>query len=122
MSSAKASGVPVRPARAGTVAWADCRAAAGPYDFKLIKKWGGPTKDAANLSNAHCISIDATDPRGPLVWVASRSQSQIKAFMLDGTYADIIDLSGTFVGQFISRDDKIRRRRSTRGRRVRTGG
>ena len=68
---------------------------------------GGATKDAANLSKPHGISIDATDPRGPLVWVPSRSQSQIKAFTLDGTYVDTIDLPGTFAGQLVSRDDMI---------------
>ena len=95
----------------GTLLIADGYGSNFIYEFtlegKLIKKWGGPTKDDANLSNAHGISIDATDPRGPLVWVPSRSQSQIKAFTLDGTYVDTIDLPGTFAGQLVFRDDKI---------------
>jgi hypothetical protein len=95
----------------GTLLIADGYGSNFIYEFtlegKLIKKWGGPTKDAANLSNAHGISIDATDPRGPLVWVPSRSQSQIKAFTLDGTYVDTIDLPGAFAGQLVFRDDKI---------------
>lgn len=76
-------------------------------DGKLLKKWGGPTKDAANLSNAHGISIDTSDPKGPLVWVPSRAQNQIKSFTLDGQYVDTIDLPGAFAGQLVFRDDKI---------------
>ena len=81
------------------------------YEFslegKLLKKWGGPTKDAANLSNAHGISLDTADPRGPLVWVPSRSQNQIKAFTLDGKHVDSLDLPGAFAGQLFFRGDKI---------------
>jgi sugar lactone lactonase YvrE len=81
------------------------------YEFslegKLLKKWGGPTKDAANLSNAHGISIDADDARGPLVWIPSRAQNQIKAFTLDGKHVDTIDLPGAFAGQLFFRGDKI---------------
>lgn len=95
----------------GTLLIADGYGSNFIYEFtlegKLVKKWGGPTKDDANLSNAHGISIDATDPRGPLVWVPSRSQNQIKAFSLDGTYVDTIDLPGAFAGQLVFRDDKI---------------
>lgn len=95
----------------GTLLIADGYGSNFIYEFtlegKLLKQWGGPTKDDANLSNAHGISIDATDPRGPLVWVPSRSQSQIKAFTLDGAYVDTIDLPGTFAGQLVFRDDKI---------------
>ena len=95
----------------GTLLIADGYGSNFIYEFtlegKLIKKWGGPTKDAANLSNAHGISIDANDPRGPLVWVPSRSESQIKAFTLDGTHLETIDLPGAFAGQLVFRDDKI---------------
>ena len=81
------------------------------YEFtlegKLLKKWGGPTKDAANLSNAHGISLDVADPRGPLVWVPSRSQNQIKAFTLDGHHVDTLELPGAFAGQLFFRGEKI---------------
>jgi DNA-binding beta-propeller fold protein YncE len=96
---------------AGTLLVADGYGSNLVYEFslegKLIKKWGGPTKDAANLSNAHGISIDVTDPRGPLVWVPSRSQNQLKAFTLDGKYVDTLDLPGAFAGQLFFRGDKI---------------
>ena len=96
---------------AGTLLVADGYGSNFVYEFslegKLLKKWGGPTKDAANLSNAHGISIDAADPRGPLVWVPSRSQNQIKAFTLDGKHVDTLELPGAFAGQLFFRGDKI---------------
>jgi DNA-binding beta-propeller fold protein YncE len=96
---------------AGTLLVADGYGTNLIYEFslegKLLKKWGGPTKDAASLSNAHGISIDAADPRGPLVWVPSRSQNQIKAFTLDGKHVDTLDLPGAFAGQLFFRGDKI---------------
>jgi hypothetical protein len=95
---------------AGTLLVADGYGSNFVYEFtlegKLLRKWGGPTKDAANLSNAHGISIDATDPRGPLVWVPSRNQNQIKAFTLEGKHVDTIDLPGAFAGQLCFRGDK----------------
>ena len=63
--------------------------------------------DEANLSNAHGISLDLSDPERPLAWVPSRNQSQIKAFTLDGKFVEKIDLPGTFAGQLFFRDDKI---------------
>ena len=97
---------------AGTLLIADGYGSNFIYEFtlegKLLKKWGGPTKDNANLSNAHGISIDtASDPQRPLVWIPSRSQSQLKAFTLDGTYVETIDLPGAFAGQLVFHDDKI---------------
>ena len=97
---------------AGTVLIADGYGSNFIYEFtlegKLLKKWGGPSKDAANLSNAHGISIDTTtDPNRPLVWIPSRAQNQLKAFTLDGTYVETIDLPGAFAGQLVFRDDKI---------------
>ena len=96
---------------AGTLLVADGYGSNFIYEFslegRLLKKWGGPTKDAANLSNAHGISIDAADPRGPLVWVPSRSQNQVKAFTLDGQHVDTLDLPGAFAGQLCFRGDKI---------------
>ncbi|MBM3826986.1 MAG: 6-bladed beta-propeller [Verrucomicrobia bacterium] len=77
------------------------------FEGKLVRKWGGPTKDAANLSNAHGISIDVTDPRGPLVWVPSRAQNQIKAFTPEGRHVDTLDLPGAFAGQLFFRGDRI---------------
>ena len=99
-------------APAGTLLIADGYGSNFIYEFtlegKLQKKWGGPTKDAANLSNAHGISIDTTsDPKRPLVWIPSRAQTQLKAFTLDGTYAETIELPGAFAGQLVFRDDKI---------------
>lgn len=74
---------------------------------ELLNAWGGPTQDEANLSNAHGISIDPDDERGPLVWVPSRSENQIKAFTLEGRHVDTIDLPGAYAGQLCFRDDKI---------------
>lgn len=74
---------------------------------KLLNSWGGPTQDEANLKNAHGISIDTSDPRGPMVWVPSRSENQIKAFTLEGNHVDTIDLPGAYAGQLFFRDDKI---------------
>jgi DNA-binding beta-propeller fold protein YncE len=96
---------------AGTLLIADGYGSNFVYEFSFegafLRKWGGPTKDAANLNNAHGISIDAADPRGPLVWVPSRSQNQIKAFTLDGAHVDTIELPGAFAGQLCFRGDKI---------------
>jgi sugar lactone lactonase YvrE len=96
---------------AGTLLVADGYGSNFVYEYSFegafLKKWGGPTKDAANLANAHGISIDAADPRGPLVWVPSRSQNQIKAFTLDGAHVDTIELPGAFAGQLCFRGDKI---------------
>ena len=96
---------------AGTLLVADGYGSNFIYEFtlegKLLKKWGGPTPGAANLSNAHGISIDPIDPRGPLVWVPSRSQNQLKAFTLEGKYVDTIDLPGAFAGQLCFRGDKV---------------
>jgi len=95
---------------AGTLLVADGYGSNFIYEFsfegKLLKKWGGPTKDAANLSNAHGVSIDVSDPRGTLVWVPSRSQNQLKAFTLDGKHVDTIDLPGAYAGQLCFRGDK----------------
>jgi DNA-binding beta-propeller fold protein YncE len=74
---------------------------------ELLNSWGGPTQDEANLKNAHGISIDPEDSRGPLVWVPSRSENQIKAFTLEGEHIDTIDLPGAYAGQLCFRDDKI---------------
>ncbi len=96
---------------AGTILIADGYGSNFIYEFSvegaLLNKWGGPSKDAANLSNAHGISIDTTDARGPLVWIPSRAQSQLKAFKLDGTYVETLDLPGTYAGQLAFRDDKM---------------
>lgn len=95
----------------GTLLIADGYATNFVYEFtlegKLVKKWGGATKDAANLSNAHGISIDTSDPRGPLVWVPSRDECQVKAYTLEGKHVDTIDLPGAFAGQLVFRGDRI---------------
>jgi hypothetical protein len=82
------------------------------YEFnlkgELIKSWGGSNNGEGSLSNAHGISIDtSSDPSRPLVWVPSRSNKQIKAFTLEGTYVETIDLPGAFAGQLVFRGDKI---------------
>ena len=77
------------------------------FEGKLLKKWGGPAKGPAGLVNAHGVSIDVSDPRGPLVWVPSRGQNQIKAFTLEGRYVDTLDLPGAFAGQLFFRGDRI---------------
>jgi len=95
---------------AGTLLVADGYGSNFIYEFsldgKLLRKWGGPTKDGANLNNAHGISLDATDPRGPLVWVPSRGQNQLKAFTLEGRHVDTLELPGAFAGQLCFRGDK----------------
>lgn len=77
------------------------------FEGKFVKQWGGRTKDDSNLSNAHGISLDLSDPKKPLVWIPSRNQSQMKAFTLDGKFVEQFDLPGTFAGQLFFRDDKI---------------
>ena len=78
------------------------------FDGALIRKWGGPKPGQdENLSNAHGISLDTSDPARPLVWVPSRNENQLKAFTLDGTYVDKIDLPGAFAGQLFFRGDRM---------------
>jgi DNA-binding beta-propeller fold protein YncE len=71
------------------------------YDLegKILKHWGGHTKDAGALSNAHGVSIDLQDARGPVVWVPSRSENKLQAFTLDGQHLETLELPGAFAGQ-----------------------
>ena len=95
----------------GTVLIADGYATDFIYEMtmtgELVRRWGGKTDDASNLSNAHGISLDTSDPKLPLAWVPSRSENQIKAFTLDGTHVETIDLPGAYAGQLFFTKDKI---------------
>lgn len=78
------------------------------FEGKIVRHWGG--KNAGNpseLSNAHGISVDTSDPDRPLVWVSSRNQNKIKAFSLEGTFVEEIDLPGAFAGQLFIRGDRM---------------
>ncbi|MFD2256285.1 6-bladed beta-propeller [Luteolibacter algae] len=75
---------------------------------ELVRRWGGPKKDdPANLSNAHGVSLDLSNPEKPLVWVPSRNETALKAFTLDGEYIETIELPGAYAGQLFFRDDKV---------------
>lgn len=74
---------------------------------KHVKTWGGRSNDAGNLSNAHGISIDVSDPAKPLVWVASRNENKIKAFSLGGEYVETISLPGAYAGGLCFRDNRM---------------
>ena len=96
---------------AGTLLIADGYASNRVYEFtlegKLVREWGGPTGDGATLSNAHGISIDAEDARGPMVWVPSREENKVKAFTLEGKHVETIELPGAYAGQLVFRGDRI---------------
>ena len=68
---------------------------------RFIRKFGGPGKDASNLSGAHGISIDDRDKENPKLIVSSRSSSQLKWFTLDGKHLETVDLPGAFGGQAV---------------------
>ena len=96
----------------GTILIADGYATDFIYEMTvegaLIRRWGGRQEgEISHLQNAHGISVDVSDPSGPLVWVPSRSENKIKAFTLDGEYVETIDLPGAYAGQLFFRDDKI---------------
>ncbi len=75
---------------------------------EYVKHWGGPAAGKPeHLSNAHGISTDLTDPEKPLIWVASRNESKIKAFTPDGKWVETIDLPGAYSGQLVIRDGKM---------------
>lgn len=78
------------------------------FDGALLRRWGGRNEgDVSHLQNAHGISLDVSNPSGPIVWVPSRSENKIKAFTLEGKYVETIDLPGAYAGQLFFRDDKI---------------
>ncbi len=78
------------------------------FEGQLLRKWGGPKPGKEdNLSNAHGVSIDTSNPAQTLVWVPSRNENQIKAFTLDGQFVDKIDLPGAFAGQLVIRGDRL---------------
>ena len=77
------------------------------FDGEFVKQWGGPSKGEDSLKNAHGISLDLSNPNRPLAWVPSRSQSQMKAFTLDGEHVETIHLPGALAGQLFFRGDRI---------------
>lgn len=94
-----------------TVLVADGYASNRIYEYnlegKILRHWGGPSKDAANLSNAHGISIDMEDPRGPTLWIPSRNENQLKAFSLEGKHLETLDLPGAYAGQLVARGNLL---------------
>ena len=99
----------------GTLLIADGYASDFVYELtlegKLVRHWGGRAHKGespdASLHNAHGISLDLSNPDEPLIWVSSRNQNQVKAFTLDGTYRETIELPGAYAGQLVFRGDKI---------------
>jgi hypothetical protein len=95
----------------GTILIADGYATDYIYEMtmngELVRRWGGKTDDASNLSNAHGISLDDSDSNRILAWVPSRSENQLKAFTLDGKHVETIDLPGAYAGQLFFRGDNI---------------
>ncbi len=96
----------------GTILIADGYGTDSVYEFtttgELVRRWGGSAKDKPeNLSNAHGISLDTSDPAQPKVWVPSRSQNQIKCFTLEGKLLETLTLPGNYAGQLFFRGDKI---------------
>jgi hypothetical protein len=95
----------------GNLLIADGYASDRIYEFtlkgELVREWGGPGGEAGGLRNAHGISIDADDPRGPLVWVPSRDENKVKAFTLEGKHVDTLELPGAYAGQLVFRGDRI---------------
>ncbi|MEM9238300.1 MAG: 6-bladed beta-propeller, partial [Verrucomicrobiota bacterium] len=69
-------------------------------DGSLVGIWGGTKPgDPATLVNAHGISIDASDPENPLVWVSSREENKLKAFTVEGEFKGEVELPGAYAGQ-----------------------
>jgi len=78
------------------------------FEGKIVRHWGGKNAGTpSELSNAHGISVDTSDPSRPLVWVSSRNQNKIKAFTLEGNFVEDIDLPGAFAGQLFIRGDRM---------------
>lgn len=74
----------------------------------IVRHWGGKKQGSpGSLANAHGISVDASDPQKPLVWVSSRSENKIKAFTPEGEYVESIELPGAFAGQLFVRGDRM---------------
>ena len=77
-------------------------------DGKIVKYWGGKKPGTpGDLQNAHGISVDASDPQKPLVWVSSRSENKIKAFTPEGEWVESIEIPGAYAGQLFVRGDKM---------------
>jgi DNA-binding beta-propeller fold protein YncE len=78
------------------------------FDGSIVRHWGGKNLGTpSELSNAHGISVDTSDPTNPLVWVSSRNQNKIKAFNLEGKFMEEIDLPGAFAGQLFVRGNRM---------------
>ncbi|MBX2850433.1 MAG: hypothetical protein KTR15_01660 [Phycisphaeraceae bacterium] len=77
-------------------------------DGTIVRVWGGrKSGQADNLSNAHGISIDNSDPDNPVVWVSSRNENSLKLFTLEGEYIESLTFPGAYVGQACFQGDKI---------------
>lgn len=77
-------------------------------DGTIVRVWGGRKKDEPeHLSNAHGISIDASDPKKPVVWISSRNENKMKLFTLEGEFIEALEFPGAYVGQALFRGDKI---------------
>ena len=77
-------------------------------DGTIVRVWGGRKNGQAdNLSNAHGISIDDSDPDNPIVWVSSRNENKLKLFTLEGKHLETLEFPGAYVGQAFFRGDKI---------------
>lgn len=66
------------------------------YDAKgeYVKSFGGNDAGGANLDCAHGAWVDTRNGEN-LIWITSRSESQVKRYTMDGALVDIIDLPGT---------------------------
>ena len=76
-------------------------------DGTVVRVWGGRTNGDDTLSNAHGISVDASDPKNPVVWVSSRNENKLKLFDAEGKHLETLTFPGAYVGQACFQDDKI---------------
>ena len=76
-------------------------------DGTIVRVWGGRTQGDDNLNNAHGISVDASDPNNPVVWVSSRSENKLKLFDVEGKHLETLTFPGAYVGQAFFQGDKI---------------
>ncbi|MBK1833840.1 hypothetical protein [Roseibacillus ishigakijimensis] len=75
---------------------------------ELVRHWGGRRPgEESDISNGHGISLDSEDPAGPVLWISSREQNQLKRFTLEGEHLSTIDLPGAYAGQAVFHGDHI---------------
>ncbi len=81
------------------------------YDYKgrYIRHFGGHnnTNKEHNLQNAHGVTVDARDPRNPVLVCSSRDENCYKIFTMDGKYIKRIDLPGMYACRAVTNDDNI---------------